>query len=169
MNDREDIARYNEASHRITLCALALAIMVVLVVVFLRAAHGTEHHKQYNFRQFLPPLPIRSADDASFVVGGSPSSCPRRRFCGCVLSIEVFGHADPALFPAKAWFRFPRARAAPGMVAVRNHHVFKLIAHVRGSQWTSLDPNSGGGLTRIHTRSIAGFVIVNPNARVAAR
>lgn len=166
MNDREDIARYNEASHRITLCALALAIMVVLVVVFLRAAHGAQSVSQYNLQPRSPAgLRVAPGDASTYVVGGSPSSCPRRRFCGCVLSIEVFGHADPALFPAKAWFRFPRARAAPGMVAVRKHHVFKLIAHVQGREWSVLDPNSGGGLTRIHTRSIAGFVIVDPRGR----
>jgi hypothetical protein len=48
------------------------------------------------------------------------------------------------------------------MVAVRRHHVFVLEQHVSGDTWLVYDANSGGRQTRIHERSIAGYVIVNP-------
>jgi hypothetical protein len=68
------------------------------------------------------------------------------------------------LWLAANWFRFPRSAPAPGMVAVRRHHVFVLEQHLGGDKWLAFDANSGGHRTRIHARSIAGYVIVNPRA-----
>lgn len=101
------------------------------------------------------------------IVGARPAGCPRR-FCGCEASLYVFGRIIPALNLAANWKRmFPRARPAPGMAAARSGHVFVLISHVEGNQWLVHDGNSGGGKTRRHIRSIAGYTIVNPSARVA--
>jgi hypothetical protein len=50
----------------------------------------------------------------------------------------------------------------PGAVAVTSHHVMVLEADMGNGQWQVYDANSGGGLTRIHVRSIAGYTIVNP-------
>ena len=50
------------------------------------------------------------------------------------------------------------------MVGVGSHHVFVLREHVEGSVWLIADYNSGGHLSRLHQRSISGFVIVNPHA-----
>ncbi len=66
-----------------------------------------------------------------------------------------------------ARFRFPRAMPAPGMAAVRQHHVFVLEQHLGGETWLAYDANSGRHLTRIHARSIAGYVIVNPRSLIA--
>lgn len=93
-----------------------------------------------------------------------PAGCPSRAFCGCGAAVRVFGAPVRALWLAAAWFRFPRAAPASGMVAVRNHHVFVLEAHLGGDTWQVYDANSGGHATRIHARSIAGYVIVNPHA-----
>jgi len=68
---------------------------------------------------------------------------------------------------AANWLRFPRAEAAPGMVAARRGHVFQLQAHVEKRIWRVWDANSGGGRIRIHNRSIAGYTIVNPGSRMA--
>lgn len=95
------------------------------------------------------------------VVGGRPAGCPHA-FCGCEASLYVYGVIKPTLNLAANWFRFPRAHPAPGMAAVRRHHVMVLIAHVRGKEWLVHDGNSGGHKTREHVRSIAGYVIVNP-------
>lgn len=101
------------------------------------------------------------------VIGGRPSGCPHR-FCGCALSLKLFGAIKPSLNLAANWMRaFPRARAASGMVAARRGHVFQLISHVAGNTWNVWDPNSGGGKIRVHQRSIAGYVIVDPRARYA--
>ena len=94
-----------------------------------------------------------------------PAGCPSRAFCGCGAAVRVFGHAVRELWLASAWFRFPRAQPAPGMAAVRRHHVFVLEQHIEGNTWLAYDANSGGHATRLHPRSIAGYVIVNPHGR----
>lgn len=96
------------------------------------------------------------------IIGGRPSGCPHR-FCGCALSIHIFGRIIPTLNLAANWGAFPRAAPSGGMVAVRRGHVFKLLAHVGGSTWKVWDANSGRGRIRIHNRSIAGHTIVNPH------
>jgi hypothetical protein len=104
------------------------------------------------------------------VIVAHPAGCPWRAFCGCG-AVErlkaVWGVAlkkPRELWLAANWFRFPRSAPAPGMVAVRRHHVFVLEQHLGGDKWLAFDANSGGHRTRIHARSIAGYVIVNPRA-----
>lgn len=93
-----------------------------------------------------------------------PVGCPMRAFCGCGAAVRVFGHSVRELWLAANWFRFPRASPAPGMVAVRRHHVMVLEADLGGGVWQVYDANSGRHLTRVHARSIAGYVIVSPRA-----
>lgn len=92
-----------------------------------------------------------------------PAGCPRRLFCGCGAAVRVFGSPVRHLWVAANWLRFPRAVPAPGMAAARRGHVFVLESHVAGDLWLVTDHNSGGGLSRLHVRSISGFTIVNPN------
>jgi hypothetical protein len=114
--------------------------------------------------QALPPgLRRVMAEGAGRVVGGRPAGCPHA-FCGCGASLHIFGRIIPALNLARNWLRFPRAEPAPGMVAVRRHHVFVLVRRISGKTWLAHDSNSGRGKTRVHPRSIAGFVIVDPRA-----
>jgi hypothetical protein len=101
--------------------------------------------------------------EAGQVVGGRPAGCPHS-FCGCGASIRVFGHIVPGLNLAANWLRFPRTSPAPGMVAARRGHVFVLEQHVEGDTWMAYDANSGGRATRIHARSLRGYVVVNPRA-----
>jgi hypothetical protein len=101
-------------------------------------------------------------DSHATVVGGRPTDCPRS-FCGCEASRYLFGHVRADLYLASNWLRkFPRTSPAPGMAAVRNHHVFVLMSHVDGNNWLVHDGNSGQGLTREHVRSISGYTVVNP-------
>ena len=93
-----------------------------------------------------------------------PRGCPARAFCGCGAAVRIFGKPVRALWLAANWFRFPRTSPSPGMVAVRRHHVFVLEQSLGGNTWLAYDANSGGHATRIHARSIAGYVIVNPRA-----
>lgn len=99
---------------------------------------------------------------SSEVIGGLPPGCPSA-FCGCCASLHLFGRIIPSLNLAANWFRFPRAAPAPRMAAVRRHHVFVLEQHISGNVWLAFDANSGGHATRLHARSIAGYVIVNPS------
>lgn len=103
------------------------------------------------------------AGSASAEVVGHPAGCPRRAFCGCGASVEVFGHSVRNLWLAASWLRFPRAAPAAGMVAARRGHVFVLRSHISGNTWMVFDANSGGHATRVHARSLAGFRVVNPH------
>ena len=107
---------------------------------------------------------IADANGNGVILGGRPSGCPHR-FCGCEASLYVFGEIRKDLNLAANWARkFPRTSPAPGMVAARSGHVFVLMSHVEGNKWVVHDGNSGGGKTRRHVRSIAGYAIVNPHA-----
>ena len=97
-------------------------------------------------------------------VVGHPDGCPRRAFCGCGVSVKVFGHPVRNLFLASNWFKYPKAALAAGMVAVRRGHVFYVEQVLNGNTVLAYDPNSGGHMTRLHERSVAGFSIRNPHA-----
>lgn len=93
-----------------------------------------------------------------------PSGCPSSNFCGCGASIEVFGHSVRDLWLAANWFRFPSVQAAPGMVAVRSHHVMVIRSVVGPGVALVYDANSGHHRTQVHTVSLAGYSIRNPHA-----
>lgn len=117
-------------------------------------------------RHTAPPTRAYDASGniAQGVIGGRPAGCPWR-FCGCEASLYKFGRIIPELNLAYNWIKkFPRTMPAPGMAAARPGHVMILLSHVEGRNWLVHDGNSGGGLTRRHVRSIAGYVIVNPDA-----
>jgi hypothetical protein len=102
------------------------------------------------------------------VIASRPAGCPHR-FCGCALALKLFGRIVPRLNLASNWKSFPRAAASPGMVAARGGHVLELLGHVSGNVWSVWDPNSGGGHTRVHQRSILGYTVHNPRgAEIAA-
>lgn len=102
------------------------------------------------------------------VIGGRPAGCPHR-YCACALSLRIFGRVIASLNLAANWpRRFAPTAPAPSMVAARSGHAFQLLSHVEGSVWRVYDANSGGGKTRIHNRSIAGYRIVDPHRPLMA-
>jgi hypothetical protein len=104
----------------------------------------------------------RNYSDAA-VVGGRPAGCPHR-YCGCEVSLKVFGRIIPELNLALNWkLKFPRTAAAAGMVAARSGHVFYILGVNSDSSVLAYDPNSGGGKTRIHTVGLRGYTVVDPN------
>lgn len=152
---------------------MKVAFLFASLVLVPSMAHAQEW--QYTnpttniFEEQKPKRKVRRYDTEGYqtsqIVGGRPSGCPHK-FCGCAMSIRRFGRivTTPNLNQAATWMRFPRTAPAPGMVAARGHHVFELMAHISGLDWLVWDPNSGGQRIRIHRRSIAGHVIVNPDA-----
>jgi hypothetical protein len=110
------------------------------------------------------PSRYRTEERSDAIIIPHPAGCPRRAFCGCGASVRKFGRPIRELFLARAWFKFPEVSAAPGMVAVRRHHVFVIEAVLGNGLVRAWDANSGRGLTRIHTRSLAGYSVRNPNA-----
>lgn len=128
-----------------------------------------EMFQQVETGRAVPGRRVRLDRGAAAAIGlaaqvlSHPLGCPRRAFCGCGASVEVFGRPVRSLFLAANWLRFPRTSPAPGMVAARRGHVFVLRQHISGSTWLAYDANSGGRRTRLHARSIAGFAVVNPH------
>ena len=110
--------------------------------------------------------PVNGYDMAEGIVS-HPAGCPGRQFCGCGTSVRIFGHPVRDLFLAANWRRFPPASPGPGMVAYRSGHVFA-IERVNGDGTVvAYDPNSGRHLTRIHTVSLRGYHVVDPNGNRA--
>lgn len=119
--------------------------------------------KQYRRHEDRPRVPKNYALAETKIVA-HPAGCPRRAFCGCGVSLHVFGKAVAAggLAIAAEWLRFPRAEPAPGMVAARRGHVFAILETRGNGRVLAYDPNSGRHMTRIHIRSLRGYVVVNP-------
>jgi hypothetical protein len=104
------------------------------------------------------------------IIGGTrPSGCPHA-WCGCGVSLKVFGRIIPELNLAANWRRFPAAIAAAGNVAWRWGHVFYIEAVNGDGTVLAYDPNSGGHVAHVHNRSLRGFRVVNPHGtRYASR
>lgn len=119
-----------------------------------------------------PPETQRSfLQRGATILGGRPAGCPRR-FCGCGVSLKVFGRIIPRYNLAANWRDFAPTAPGGGTVAWRPGHVLYVEAHVSGSSYQVYDPNSGGGKIRRHVRNLAGYRFVDPHAplrRVAER
>lgn len=110
------------------------------------------------------------ADSSHTVIIPHPAGCPRVAFCACGASVRVFGRRIKELYRAAAWFRFPRTAPAPGMVAVRQHHVFTIEEVLGSGMVLATDFNSGRHLSRRHVVSLRGYRVVDPHgSRWASR
>lgn len=148
----------------------AVCIVAALLALSVQAEarpHHARHRVQYHrvayfhrVRHFREAMAMLPSDER--IVGGRPAGCPHA-FCGCEASLYKFGRIIPGLNLASNWRRFPRAAPAPGMAAVRSGHIMILQQQVAGNVWVVHDGNSGGHVTREHSRSIAGYTIVDPS------
>ncbi len=121
--------------------------------------------------RYVPPIaetPIaviaKTVERVATQILPHPPGCPSSRFCGCGVSVKVFGRPVRDLYLAANWRKFPPASPAPGMVAWRNGHVFYIEQVLSGHRVLAYDPNSGRRMTRLHVRSLNGFRVVNPRA-----
>lgn len=166
---------------------LMMALLAVLITVAVSAPAEARHHYRHHHKT-TTTYSASSSDWDSYrvayanyerqmqtyraemghVVGGRPSGCPHA-YCGCGVSLKVFGRIIPRLNLAANWFSFPSASPGPGMVAVRNHHVMYIEHMDSNGNAVVYDPNSGGHATRIHTVSLRGYHIVNPHGARMAR
>lgn len=137
---------------------LRITILVLTLLAMVAPAQARQHHRHHV-------AAVQHGDWAT-MTGVTrlphPSGCPARLFCGCGVSVDVFGHPVRSLYLASAWRRFPSAMPAPGMVAWHAHHVMRLRQQVRGSVWLVYDPNGGRGGTWLHERDIRSYRIVDP-------
>jgi hypothetical protein len=129
-------------------------------------AYGRAVHQVRPIRQITRHVSYASMDTQ---VVSHPEGCPRSQFCGCGVSVRVFGHPVRELFLVQNWYRYPRATAASGNVAILgSQHVAYIIQAYGDGTATLYDPNSGGGLTRIRRVSLRGWAVVDPHASVHA-
>lgn len=179
-----------------TLLRISTAVMALLIVNTAAEARQRHHHRHYHHTKAIRSAAItpyircddrypncaaqpqghttqeRTAygSDLAERIVSHPAGCPGRAFCGCGVSVKVFGHPVRDLFLASNWRKFPSAYPSAGMVAWRNHHVMYIESMDANGNAVVYDPNSGGHQTRVHTRSLAGYHIVNPNgSRIAMR
>jgi hypothetical protein len=112
---------------------------------------------------------MRRYSDAGTIIGARPAGCPHA-YCGCGLR-KYLGLSDKRLNLARNWARLFPHETAPraGLAAVRSGHVMYIEGRSNDGQWIVRDYNSGGGLSRIHERSVRGYVFVDPSAKVAQR
>lgn len=96
-----------------------------------------------------------------------PVGCPRTKFCGCGVSLRVYGERIRKLYLAANWLKFKKTDAAPGMVAARRGHVFYIEKVLGRGMVLAYDPNSGRRKTKIHVRSLSGFTVVDPREKRA--
>jgi hypothetical protein len=154
---------------RLVVAGLALAVVAnVVAITKARADVGSQWDTlaTHGAAESHPGFHAQARGGGGAVIGSRPRGCPHR-FCGCALSLKLFGRIVPDLNLAWNWARkFPRTQPRVGAVAVRRGHVMQIIGG-RPGNWTIWDANSGGGKIRIHQRSVAGYVFVDPSARYA--
>ena len=121
--------------------------------------HHYRHHRHHEVRTTTPPSEWGSSERIVY----HPAGCPRSAFCGCGASVRIFGHPVRDLYLASNWFRFPHASPGPGMVAVRNHHVFVIESVNADGSVVAYDANSGHHQTRIHTIPLRGYSVRDPH------
>ena len=133
-------------------------ILMAIMAIGVSDAEARHHHRHHHHRHHHH----RYHSEGGAVIGGRPSGCPHA-YCGCGASLHLFGKIIPSLNLSSNWLKFPRTSPRPRAVAVRRGHVFVLERHISGQTWLVHDSNSGGHKTRLHPRSIAGYVIVDPS------
>jgi hypothetical protein len=93
-----------------------------------------------------------------------PAGCPRSLFCGCGVSVKVFGRPIRALYLATNYGRyFNQASFGPGMVGYRSGHALYVIGGTVDNA-TVYDPNSGNHQTRVHARNLSRYRFVDPRS-----
>ncbi len=159
---------------RITAAAFACAVVVIMTPGESKALTYCAADQTYRQTCSGSVQPTGGAPRGSISgrVVAHPAGCPRRLFCGCATAVKVFGKPVRSLYLARNWLRFPRTSPAAGMVAFRSRkgggHVAYIKEYLGAGMAVLYDPNSGGGRTRVHTRSIAGWIVVNPHASQVA-
>jgi hypothetical protein len=95
--------------------------------------------------------------ERSSVIGGRPSVCPPRRWCGCWASIQKFGKSVRHLWVARAWAKegSPASPDTANVVVWRNHVGF--VKARRGNQILVHSGNDGNAV-RERWRSTRGVI-----------
>lgn len=106
-----------------------------------------------------PPLTVAQGfrREVGRAIGGKPSHCPARAWCGCYLASHL-GMPRRELWLARNWASVGRPAGGPqiGAVVVWRHHV-GIITGRSGSHWIVRSGNDGRRV-RERPRSVAGAI-----------
>lgn len=100
---------------------------------------------------------------ARVAISGRPRGCPARSWCGCFMSLHVFGRNLRQLWLARAWASVgrPASGPAPGVIAVyargRGGHVGRVVRVLGPGRIVLLSGNDGGRV-RQRERSTKGII-----------
>jgi hypothetical protein len=91
------------------------------------------------------------------VIGGRPSACPPRRWCGCWASIQKFGRSVRHLWVARAWAKEgrPASPDTANVVVWRNHVGF---LKARNGDKILVRSGNDGNAVRERWRSTRGVI-----------
>ena len=138
-----------------------IVIALCVIAAIASPAIARAHHHGHYVHPMVRGLGIGLAHMME-TMQPHPAGCPWRAFCGCGVSVRVYGHPVRDLWLASNWYRFPRTYAHAGAVAVSRHHVFYIEQAYGDGTVLAYDPNSGGHQTRLHRVSLGGYAIVDP-------
>jgi hypothetical protein len=101
--------------------------------------------------------PLAPGETQRSFLGGRPSSCPARAWCGCWLAKHL-GLSDRSLWLARRWASLGNDAGGPqvGAIVVWRHHVGKITA-VDGDRIRVLSGNDGRAV-RDRWRTTAGVI-----------
>ena len=152
--------------------AALLAVAVTATSATVADAKKRQKHRHYvkhyqtHYVKHRAVHRVRRVKIASYggTIQAHPAGCPRYLFCGCGVSVDIWGKPVRDLFLATNYgVYFNRTHFGTGAVAYRPGHVLR----VRGGTIDNAlvyDPNSGGGQTRLHYRNLSRYTFVDPHS-----
>lgn len=130
------------------------SVMAALLAVLVSTTVADARPRKHRHHQ---------ATDTTIVA--HPAGCPRTLFCGCGVSVRVFGRPIRSLYLASNYgYYFNQTSFRPGVVAYRSGHAVYVTGGTVANA-TVYDPNSGRHLTRIHSRDLSRYRFVDPHSQ----
>lgn len=122
-----------------------------------RAVRAPKERQAVSYGAPSPSIGYTVTQAVSQVIGGRPSGCPARAWCGCWLASHL-GISDRSLWLARNWARVGHSAGGPqvGAIVVWRHHVGKIKA-VEGNRILVLSGNDGRAV-RERWRTTSGVI-----------
>lgn len=140
---------------------VAAAVGLILSNLPAQAKHKHYFKRHYNYHKTYTKN-YKQSQRQTLTILPHPIGCPKTAYCGCGTAVEVFGEPIRDLWLASSWFKFPKAEPAPGMVAVRQNHVFKIEAVLGPNTVLAKNHNGGGHKSYLQVLSLNGYSVRNP-------
>ena len=139
-----------------------LVCLIALLAGLIASPAEARHKRHHTSHITLHNITVSYSRNEQ-IIGGRPAGCPHA-YCGCGAR-RYLGIDDIRLNLAANWRHLYKGAT---QVAVWNHHIAIIEQHLGNGMALLRDYNSGGGLSRIHERSIAGATIVGGGSDYSA-